>query len=460
MPTANNITDCNGEACESGQLLDQTELRVLSTSGVPSTENRVETHDVDECGSVSPFDRGRYGWVIVAASFFGQFIYQINLSFGLFNIALLDEFEASKGETALVGSICGGFNEGCGVLTGLLANRIGHRLTCMIGGVMAAAGFVISSFAQNLTILYFSYGALLGIGTSFLNLPSLVMMSFYFKKYRNLATGAASVGAGLGGLVLPILIHALIEHYSWRGAMVIIAGLMLQGCVVGILLKPNWHLEHSSTYIGKHKKKPAFDFSLCRKWTTGACVVIFIVWGITSSIYFTTLPHRVVLLGFSTDQAAWLLSMSGIASVISRIFHGVLFHFISLHPEIAYGIGQLGMALGILGFAIDHTEYWLLALASVVYGLSYGLMGFAHSLFFLKIFGLKRLNNAIGFVSTVSGLGTLIGAPLAGLLYDHIGDYRISLFAAIGLTIVGSAVCIPMHVHLRRHKEYEKTVIE
>ena len=69
-------------------------------------------------------------------------------------------------------------------------------------------------------------------------LPTLVTVGHYFKKKRALATGIAVCGSGIGGFIFAPLSQYLIEMYTWKGAMWIIAAICLNGVVIGTLLRP------------------------------------------------------------------------------------------------------------------------------------------------------------------------------------------------------------------------------
>ena len=64
------------------------------------------------------------------------------------------------------------------------------------------------------------------------------MVGFYFERRRALATGLAYSGAGAGILILAPLTAYLLQQYSWRGTLIIEAGVALQGVVLGSLMRP------------------------------------------------------------------------------------------------------------------------------------------------------------------------------------------------------------------------------
>ncbi len=69
-------------------------------------------------------------------------------------------------------------------------------------------------------------------------LPAIVMVGFYFEKRRAFATGVAVCGSGIGAFVFAPLCERLLTVYSWKGATWIIAGITLNGVVMGALFRP------------------------------------------------------------------------------------------------------------------------------------------------------------------------------------------------------------------------------
>lgn len=64
------------------------------------------------------------------------------------------------------------------------------------------------------------------------------MVGYYFDKRRAFATGIAVCGSGIGAFVFAPLCHYLLEVYSWKGATWILAGICLQGVLIGALFRP------------------------------------------------------------------------------------------------------------------------------------------------------------------------------------------------------------------------------
>lgn len=69
-------------------------------------------------------------------------------------------------------------------------------------------------------------------------LPAIVIVTCYFEERRAFATGIAVSGSGIGSAVMAPVTEWLIDMYGWRGGMMIVAGILLNCCVFGGLMRP------------------------------------------------------------------------------------------------------------------------------------------------------------------------------------------------------------------------------
>lgn len=111
---------------------------------------------------------------------------------------------------------------------------------------------IISCWAKNVTTLYFTIGIGTGLGFGLIYLPAIVSVTTYFEKRRSLATGIAVCGSGFGTFIFAPLINLLLTQYGWRGAMLIIAAVVLECIIFGALFRP---LEYETDVI-KEKETP------------------------------------------------------------------------------------------------------------------------------------------------------------------------------------------------------------
>lgn len=69
-------------------------------------------------------------------------------------------------------------------------------------------------------------------------IPALLIVGFYFEQRRALANGIANSGSGVGTFLYAPLCRYLQDMYTWRGALLILAGLLLNCLVCAALFRP------------------------------------------------------------------------------------------------------------------------------------------------------------------------------------------------------------------------------
>ena len=125
-----------------------------------------------------------------------------------------------------------------GPLTSALVNRLGCRLTAIIGGLSCVTGLLFSSLASSVYIMYITYSVFWGFGSSCLFVSSYVTISQCFKKYLSIATGILSSGTGLGILSIAPMLQALLDSFDWRKTYRITAGIMSVAFVLCLTFDP------------------------------------------------------------------------------------------------------------------------------------------------------------------------------------------------------------------------------
>lgn len=55
-------------------------------------------------------------------------------------------------------------------------------------------------------------------------MPSVIIVGYYFEKWRPLATGIALCGSGVGCFIMAPISKYLIDNFGWRNALLAQAG--------------------------------------------------------------------------------------------------------------------------------------------------------------------------------------------------------------------------------------------
>ena len=184
--------------------------------------------------------------------------------------------------TALIGSINYGMMFLNGPIAAALAAKYGCRATSMVGSAIFSLGFLLSSYAQHIVTLYFTYGVMVGFGASLCYFSSLVAVGQYFYNKLSLANGIISSGSGIGSLVMGPVMNNLLKHLGWRDTLRVYAGMAALIFMSAILYR---HINTSGVQQddgAKSKEKPEkakfIDFTIFNNKA-------YIIWCVALSIY-------------------------------------------------------------------------------------------------------------------------------------------------------------------------------
>lgn len=205
-----------------------------SESSSSSSSGSSSSDDVSQFAEAKPPDGG-YGWIIVLAAFVVNLIADgITFSFGVIYVELLKYFGEGKAKTAWIGSLFMAIPLLSGPVASWLTDRFGCRKVTIVGSILAAICFIISSFTDSVEMLMLTFSAA-GFGLSLCYVAAVVIVAYYFDKKRSFATGLSVCGSGIGTFIFAPLTQYLIDEYGWRGTTLILAGMFLNMTVCGKL---------------------------------------------------------------------------------------------------------------------------------------------------------------------------------------------------------------------------------
>ena len=119
-----------------------------------------------------------------------------------------------------------------GPLAGKLNDRFGERPVATFGAIVCATGLLLTSQAPNITVMYVTFGGIVGFGSSCVFLAAFMIISRSFVKRRSFAMGLMSLGAPLGVALMSPVIQLLLDTLDWKRTFMSIAGIELLVCVL------------------------------------------------------------------------------------------------------------------------------------------------------------------------------------------------------------------------------------
>ena len=384
-------------------------------------------------------------WVVVWAAFVClALIFGVSYSFAAFFENFAQEFAANRADVSWIFGLCGLVYFVLGALGGMLADRWGPRVVCMVGMGLIALGLFGTSLAQSLSSIYISYGILVGLGIAFVYTPSIACVQPWFTKHRGLASGVASSGVGAGTLLVPLAVSYLLLAVSWREALQIMAFCVLVlGLVAAFLLQraPSVVTGNSTQSSGKTLKE-ALQTSSFRWLYMGVLL--------GSPVMFIPFAHISAAArdaGVSDSQAVALVGLIGIGSLVGRFAIGWLADRIGRVQTLM--LMQFAMGLSFLIWAVAKDQQ-VFAIFAVVFGLSYGSIVSLLPAICMDLFGGRAVSAIIGTLYSGAALGNLLGPVWAGRVFDANQSYSLVIWIILCVSALATFCCsrIVRHSHI------------
>jgi OFA family oxalate/formate antiporter-like MFS transporter len=285
-----------------------------------------------------------YGWWIVFGAMAAQFAAvggSLQVA-GVFLRPVTSELGWSSGEYALAGSLAFGVGGLLGFVIGPLVDRVGARPLMLVGGVTYATALILASRVNAPWQFIGCQMAAGGFGQA-LSGPLVVniTLSKWFVIRRGWALAMGSIGISLAGLIAPIGMTQVVDHFGWRDGYVVL------GIVVGVVLLPVALLmrrtpeDYGLLPDGRSRNEPPsaantavlaeLDRDYQNSYTRSEAIRTPGVWLITVGMGFFGAAMTAVLvhgIPFMTDagltraQASVGIAVAGLANLLSKFVWG------------------------------------------------------------------------------------------------------------------------------------------
>ncbi|ELU17411.1 hypothetical protein CAPTEDRAFT_225743 [Capitella teleta] len=422
---------------------------------------------------------GGWGWMVVMASFTLQALtIGITYTFGVIFVDLLDYFKESQSITAWIGSIQPCLLYLTGIVSGPLIRRFGWRKVTIFGSILSAVGFASSALANNVYVLYFTYGVMTGIGNGLMYVTSMVAVQHYFDKRRAMATGLAVSGSGVGTLTFGLLTRSLTDRLGWRWALVVEGGIMLLGVVCGAIFRPlpqNESNEDTKLEAEANKTDEVVDQSPFEQEEPGCCKrscdcidlsylknPVFIIYCFSILMFcfgyhvpYTYTPERARQLGIDSKSSSFLVSVMGMANVGSRLLFGWV---ADRSKGVRFYLAGIMLTLGgVVSVAIPlFTTYPLMVLYSVMFGSFTGSWASLFPVILVDLLGIDSIERSLGQCLAAGSIAFLLASPISGLIIEGTGGNFDTPFIVMGSAeAVGGLVFFFIKCVQRRDTEYQ-----
>jgi MFS family permease len=322
-----------------------------------------------------------------------------------------------------------------GFFTGWLIDKYGPRRLMMAGVLMMGIALIGLSFADSLGLFYLFYlfnalGYLCG-GP----LPCQVLISRWFDKNRGKAMGIAYLGIGTGGALVPLIAAGLEKNYGWHnslaglGILVILIAFPMVYFIRGASVKSE--IKESANSLVPIKKILANrNFYLL---ALGSMCAIGVVGGINQHLKLYLRD-----LNFSQSQAAHVISLVLLSSLVGRVLMGWLADLISRKYVMILIYMIVGCAIPLLMVPDFPGRIYIFA---VIFGIGLGGDYMIIPLMAGDLFGVKALGRTMGIILVADGVAESLFPMLLGVLYNDVTkSYSVGFTVLICVALAGTVI--------------------
>lgn len=201
--------------------------------------------------------------------------------------------------------------------------------------------------------------------------------------------------------------------------------------------------------------KTMFDFSLFFEFKfcmMSISTLLLFTWYIIPYFY---IPDYMLMYNFTEQDGANLISIIGITNTLGMVGLGWLGDqpWVNVCKTYAVCLALCGLSIALMPLFV--SSYVMMALLSVVFGLTFASTFSFTPIILVRLVSLDDFTVAYGLCLLVQGIGSLTGPPLAGLMYD-IGESWDSSFYAAGFFIFLAGVCAWSVGNLEPQQEEEE----
>ena len=345
---------------------------------------------------------------------------------------------------------------------GFLVEKLGPKFLIGVGALLSGAGWIASSSIDSLWGLYATYGLLCGIGTGIVYIGVIGLMVKWFPERRGFATGVVAAGYGFGAILTTFPIDGMLKASGYQHTLFIFGSIFAAVGVVGALalraprdtevaIPPGLASAAASATPWEMLQSPVFwlMFVMMSMMSTGGLMVItqFTSFAKAFGIDGST---SVTILGATMAAIPAALTFDRITNGLTRPFFG----FVSDH------IGRentMGTAFILEGAAIYmmlqyRTDPFMLIVLS---GLVFFGWGEIFSLFpstLTDTFGTQYATTNYGFLYMAQGLGSILGAPVAAMIFERTGSWMPVFSLVIGMDVLTGLLALFVLKPMRRRQ--------
>lgn len=360
-------------------------------------------------------------------------------SYSVFRLSLENQFQIGSAESGTPYMTALAFYALFMFLTGKYIEKFNPKKIILVGGFLVSLGWILSSFATNITILTLTYGCISGAGVGIAYGVPMAVIAKWFPEKKGFAVGLVLIGFGLSPLVTAPIARFLVDYYGVMRAFFILG--ISFAIVLPILATPFKYPK----IIGESNNSPgntsnSSDIPLKEMIKTKSFRGVYLNFIIGTMIGLMmigmTTNVGVDLFGLEPSNVPSFMTIFAIFNGLGRPTFGWLTDKISSKKAILLSYALITTAaILLITLGNNHIIVYIVSFSLFWFNLG-GCLAIAPAST-LRLYGTKYYSQNFGLVFTAYGIGAIVGVSTSGLLLDFLGNYRFVFYYVIALCFIG-----------------------
>ena len=263
-----------------------------------------------------------------------------------------------------------------------------------------------------------------------------------FQASRGLALGLTMSGTAVAQVIAPPLSNWLIAQFGWRFAFVAL-GLGWGGValILSILFlhttgsKQRTNAINKSSISAASTLLPGLTLAQARRsralWTVA--IATFLILTATIAVVVHQFPILIAA-GVSRSNAAWMVSLSGVAGIAGKLITGSLVDRFHVRWIGGLTLASTAIAWPLLMETVASPA--LVIIGIMISGYAGGTKMQLCSYLTARYAGIRHYGTIFGIMTSMIALASAIGPLAAGAAYDAYGSYSPLLLTGVGISLV------------------------
>lgn len=335
------------------------------------------------------------------------------------------------------------------IFAGRVQDKLGPRLTAVIGGILTGLGLMWVSLSYSLTTWVLGFGVLMGSGLGFGYASATPPAIKWFAPSKTgMIAGIVVAGFGLASVYIAPLSEFLIGRFGLSSSMMIFgAGFLVVVCALAQFLvnPPAGYKPEGMPAVAKPAAgAPTYvvDFQPAEVMRTGSFYKLWIMFAIGSGAGLMIIGNVAGMAKQSLGAMAWIVvALMAVGNAGGRVVAGMLSDKIGrMRTVTIMMVAQAVIMVALL--VLGSANALFMVLAATLVGFNYGTNLSLFPTSTKDFFGLKNFGANYGLVFTAWGVGGFILPKASQMIVAATGTFNAAYVTAAVLLLISAGISL------------------